>query len=176
MSGKSRGQAQEAGKKNRKIIIIGMIIIIALLAVIVILLLRGKEEKPDRNVVVTRDNVDEVVDNMLEKEYVEPGYYNASMSNVWHFATGDAASEDAYVENVGENTHDVYFDVFLADDEEKAILESPVLPRGSELKEITLDTPLDAGTHDCIMVYHLIDEDQNTVSTLRVGLTIIVEK
>lgn len=176
MSGKSRGQAQEAGKKNRKIIIIGMIIIIALLAVIVILLLRGKEEKPERNVVVTRDNVDEVVDNMLEKEYVEPGYYSASMSNVWHFATGDAASEDAYVENVEENTHDVYFDVFLADDEEKAILESPVLPRGSELKEITLDTPLDAGTHDCVMVYHLIDEDQNTVSTLRVGLTIIVEK
>lgn len=176
MSGKSRGQAQEAGKKNRKIIIIGMIIIIALLAVIVILLLRGKEEKPERNVVVTRENVDEVVDNMLEKEYVEPGYYSASMSNVWHFATGDAASEDAYVENVEENTHDVYFDVFLADDEEKAILESPVLPRGSELKEITLDTPLDAGTHDCIMVYHLIDEDQNTVSTLRVGLTIIVEK
>ena len=176
MDNKPAGQMPEAGKKNKKIIVIGIVIIIALLAVIVILLLRGKEEEPGRTVVVTRDNVDEVVDNMLEKWYVEPGYYSASMSNVWHFATGDAASEDAYVENVEENTHDVYFDVFLADDEEKAILESPVLPRGSELKEITLDTPLDAGTYDCIMVYHLIDEDQNTVSTLRVGLTIIVEK
>lgn len=176
MSDKSTKQVQETGQKNKRIMITGIIIIIALLAVIVVLLMRGKEKEPQRNVVVTRDNVDEVVDDMMEKEYVEPGYYSASMSNVWHFATGKAASEDAYVENVEENTHDVYFDVFLADDEENAILESPVLPRGSELKEITLDTPLEAGTHDCVMVYHLIDEEQNTVSTLRVGLTIVVEK
>lgn len=176
MSDKSAEQMQEPGKKNKKIIVAGTLIIIALLVVIAVLLMRGKEEEPQRNVVVTRDNVDEVVDEMMEQEYVEPGYYSASMSNVWHFATGDAASEDAYVENVEENTHDVYFDVFLADDEENAILESPVLPRGSELKEITLDKSLDAGTYDCIMIYHLIDEDQNTVSTLRVGLTIIVEK
>lgn len=176
MSDKSSEQTQETGKKNKKIIIAGMLVIIALLVVIVVLLMRGKEEKPQRNVVVTRDNVEEVVDEMLEKEYVEPGYYSASMNNVWHFATGNTASEDAFVENVEENTHDVYFDVFLADDEENAILESPVLPKGSELKEITLDTPLDAGTYDCIMVYHLIDEDQNTVGTLRVGLTIVVEQ
>lgn len=176
MSDKSTEQVQGTGRKNKKIMIAGIIIIIALIAVIVVLLTREKEEEPQRNVVVTRDNVDEVVANMMEKEYVEPGYYSASMSNVWHFAAGDAESEDAYVENVEENTNDVYFDVFLADDEENAILKSPVLPRGSELEHITLDTPLDAGTYDCIMVYHLIDEEQNTVSTLRVGLTIIVEK
>lgn len=176
MSGKSSEQTQETGKKNKKIIIAGVLIIIALLAVIIVLLMGGKKEEPQRNVVVTRDNVDEVVDEMLDKEYVEPGYYSASMNNVWHFAAGNTPSEDAFIENVEENTHDVYFDVFLADDEEKAILESPVLPRGSELKEITLDIPLDAGTYDCIMVYHLIDKDQNTVGTLRVGLTIVVEK
>jgi hypothetical protein len=98
------------------------------------------------------------------------------MTNTWHFATGDAISEDAFVENKEENTNDVYFDVFLADDEENPILQSPVIPRGAELDNISLDTPLGAGTYDCVMVYHLVDEEQNTVSTLRVGITIIVEK
>jgi hypothetical protein len=43
------------------------------------------------------------------------------------------------------------------------------------MDNIQLDTPLDAGTYDCVMIYHLVDEDQNTVSELRVGLTITVE-
>ena len=66
--------------------------------------------------------------------------------------------------------------MFLADDENKPILKSPVLPRGSELNNIALDVQLSAGTYDCVMVYHLVDEEQNTISTLRVGFTIIVEK
>jgi hypothetical protein len=98
------------------------------------------------------------------------------MSTTWHFATGDAISEDAYVRNDAGNTNDVYFDVFLAEDESTPILQSPVIPRGGELENISLDTALDAGTYDCVMVYHLVDENQETVSTLRVGFTIIVEK
>lgn len=168
-----------AGKRkdnNKKIIIAGIVIIIILLAVLVFLLLRGTKDDTKRNVVVTQDNVEDVAKDMADEEYIQPGYYSASMSTTWHFATGDAVSEDAYVENVEENTNDVYFDLFLADDEEKAILESPVIPRGGELNNIALDTSLSAGTYDCVMVYHLIDDEQNTISTLRVGLQIIVEK
>lgn len=174
MSDKSERRNTGKDKKNKKEIIIGVIIIAVLLGVIIFLLMRDKEE-PKRNTVVTKDNVDKVVDDMLNDEYVQPGYYSTSMSTIWHFATGDAISEDAYVANVEENTNDVYFDVFLADNEEEAILESPILPRGSELDNIALDTPLSAGTYDCVMVYHLVDEEQNTVSTLRVGFTIVVE-
>lgn len=174
MSDKSERRNTGKDKKNKKVIIIGVIIIAALLGVIIFLLMRDKEE-PKRNTVVTKDNVDKVVDDMLNDKYVQPGYYSTSMSTIWHFATGDAISEDAYVANVEENTNDVYFDVFLADNEEEAILESPILPRGSELDNIALDTPLSAGTYDCVMVYHLVDEEQNTVSTLRVGFTIVVE-
>lgn len=174
MSDKSERRNTGKDKKNKKVIIIGVIIIAVLLGVIIFLLMRDKEE-PKRNTVVTKDNVDKVVDDMLNDEYVQPGYYSTSMSTIWHFATGDAISEDAYVANVEENTNDVYFDVFLADNEEEAILESPILPRGSELDNIALDTPLSAGTYDCVMVYHLVDEEQNTVSTLRVGFTIVVE-
>lgn len=163
-------------KKDKKIIIIGIcILFIILIGVIIFLVTREKEEDTKRNVVVTKDNVEEVIDGMLDEEYIEPGYYSASMSTEWHFATGDAISEDAYVENLVENTNDVYFDVFLADDEDDPILKSPILPRGSQLEDIALDKALSAGTYECVMVYHLVDEEQNTVSTLRVGLTIIVE-
>ena len=173
---KSEDRNKSLGKGGKIAIAAGVVIIIALLVVVIVLLLRGqKKEEPKRNVVVTQENVEEVVDNMAVDEYIEPGYYSASMTNTWHFATGDAVSEDAFVENKEENTNDVYFDVFLASDEENPILQSPVIPRGAELDNISLDTPLDAGTYDCVMVYHLVDDDQNTISTLRVGITIIVE-
>ena len=164
-------------KIGKGLLIAGICVIIVLLTVIIVLLVRGKEEEaPRRNVVVTQDNVDEVLDDLVFQDYVEPGYYSVSMTTTWHFSTGDAVSEDAYVANVVENTNDIYFDVFLAEDESQAILESPILPRGSELEEIALDTVLPAGTYDCVMVYHLIDEEQDTVSTLRVGFVIIVEQ
>lgn len=187
---------EKTQKKNTGLfIIVGLVVVIVLLVVVIVLLVgkRGEVtdesnqsvsevsdqstvEEPKRNVVVTRDTVEDIVDDMFEQEYVPPGYYSVSMNTEWHFATGDAVSEDAYVENLAENTNDVYFDVFLEDNEEEAIYESPVLPRGSELDEIALDTALPAGTHDCVMIYHLVDEDQNTISTLRIAFTIIVEE
>lgn len=175
VNGKSPEQTQETEKKSKKIIIAGILVIIALFAVIVVLLMKGKEEEPKRNVVVTKENAEEVLDDMMNQDYIEPGYYSASMSTTWHFATGDAVSEDAYVENVPENTNDVYFDLVLAENEEEVLLKSPVIPRGSELNDIALDKSLSAGTYDCVLIYHLVDEEQNTVSTLRVGVTVIVE-
>lgn len=172
-------QNQRMGKKGKILIACGIVVILALIAVIAILLFRGqKEEEPaetKRNVVVNQDNAEEVMNEMLTQEYVAPGYYSAAMTTTWHFKTGDAVSEDAYVANEEENTNDVYFDIFLADKEDTPIYQSPVIPRGSELERIKLDQALDAGTYDCVMVYHLVDEEQKTVSTLRVGFTIIVE-
>lgn len=175
MSDRTEKQGQKAVKKNKIIIITSAVIIVVLVAVIIFQFLNKQEDEPGRNTVVTKENAEKVVDDMLNQDYVEPGYYSTSMSTTWHFATGDAVSEDAYVENRKENTHDIYFDVFLADNEDKAILKSPIIPRGSEMGNIALDTPLSAGTYDCVMVYHLVDEEQETVSTLRVGFTIIVE-
>lgn len=174
-------------KKTNMILIGGLAVVIVLLVVIIVRLManqapepveRGEtsEEPEKRNVLVTEDTAEDIADDMANREYVEPGYYITSMATEWHFAKGDAASEDAYVENKAGNTNDVFFDVFLADDEEEPIYQSPVLPRGSKINDITLDTPLPAGTHDCVMVYHLVDEDQNTVSTLRIAFKIIVEK
>lgn len=179
MKEKVSGQASKAQKKYNLLVLAGVAVVIVLLLIVIVLLLnqrRGKEEEPKRNVVVTQDNAEAVIAEMSEEEYVAPGYYSTAMTTTWHFETGDAVSDDAYVANRIENTNDVYFDVFLADDETEPILQSPVIPRGSEMDSISLDKPLDAGTYDCVTVYHLVDEEQNTVSTLRIGLTIVVEK
>lgn len=168
---------KKKGKGGRILSIAGIILIIMLIAIIIVLLQKEKEpDEPKRNVVVNQENAEEVAVEMINQEYVPPGYYSASMTTTWHFETGDAVSQDAYVANDTENTNDVYFDIYLADQEDKPILQSPIIPRGSEMENITLDQTLDAGTYDCIMVYHLVDDEQNTISTLRVGLTIIVEK
>ena len=91
------------------------------------------------------------------------------------FVDGNSASYDAYVENSEANTNDVYFDIYFADSDEK-IFESPVLPRGSYLKNIKLDKTLAAGSYDCVIVYSLIDEEQNVLSDVRVAMTINIEE
>jgi predicted metalloprotease len=167
----------EIGKKgggSKGIVIVALVVVVAILIGVIVYLVMPKEEEK-RNKVVTQDNVEEIIDEMDQSEFIEPGYYRVSMTNDWHFPDGKSASTDAYVENVVSNTNDVYFDIFLADDEEHAILESPIIPIGGSMKDITLDEDLDAGTYDCVMVYHLIDDDQNTLSTLRITLTITVE-
>ena len=174
---------QAAPKKNG--LMIGLIacmgvIIVLLGAVVVLLLGRGddvvdrKDEEPKRNVVVNKDNVDKITDEMNKTQHVRPGNYEAKMNAIWHFPDGSSPSTDAYVENVLRNTHDVYFDVELANTGE-VILESPVIPRGSYMKDITLDKDLDPGTYDCVLIYHLVDSNQKTVSTLRMAITIIIE-
>lgn len=172
-SGKSR-----QGDRLKIVIIVGIAVVIVMLAVVIVLLVKGKgaEKTVKRNVVINADNAERVIEELESQEYVAPGYYTTTMSTTWHFLKGGAVSEDAYVENVEANTNDVYFDVFLADDESTPILESPVIPRGARLDGIALDKVLDAGTYDCVMVYHLVDEEQNSISTLRIGFTIVVEQ
>lgn len=176
MSAENLNQEKKGGKKTLGIIIL-VCIILAMACVIVYLLMSRKPvEKERRNEVITPDNVEEMIQQMEEEEYVAPGYYTVTMNYDWHFATGDAVSSNAYVENALENTNAVYLDLFLVDDEENAIYKSPVIPVGSSLTDIALDTPLSAGIYDCVAVYHLVDDDQNTISTLRVTVTVTIDE
>ncbi len=175
-------QTQSEKKGGAKTVsFVFLVAIILVLAGIVLYLLISRQQGADeekRGIVVTPDNVQEVMEQMEQKAFEEPvplGYYTVRMNYEWHFATGDTVSEDAYVENLATNTNAVYFDLFLLEDEENAIYQSPVIPLGSSLENVLLDTPLEAGTYDCVAVYHLIDEDQNTLSTLRVTVTVIIE-
>jgi Ca2+/Na+ antiporter len=180
----SMGNAEEKGSSSvngKALIFAGIAVIIILLIVVIVLLFTGRngkkeetKEETKRAVVLNEENAEEVAEDFFSEEYTPPGYFTATMNNEWDFATGDAVSENAYVANDSSNTNDIYFDVFIDGDEENSIYQSPVIPLGGELREIKLSKKLSAGSYKCIMIYHLVDEEQNTISTVRVGITINV--
>lgn len=167
--------------QTRAILIVGSLVIVALVGVIIALVMnlnrvpeQEEERPPQRAMVVNEDNLNDILEELEDVQPVQAGYYQARMSTDWTFPDGASASPDAYVENVANNTNDVYFDVELADTGE-TVYASPVIPRGGYLSGIVLDRDLDAGTYDAVLIYHLIDADQRTLSTLRMAVTITVE-
>ena len=161
--------------KSKKGIIIGIsctvVVLIALVA-LVLVVLKPTEQTETRNVVVTPDNVDEVLADMENKK-TQAGQYEVTMNTTWEFEKGDSASTNAYVGNSTSNTNDVYFDIVRSDTGE-TIFKSPTIPVGSHLENITLDSPLEAGTHACVLTYHLLDESGEPISKLNISLEIVV--
>lgn len=163
--------------------VIGCLVIVALVGVIIALVMnmnRGPQETPveepeQRAVLVTEENVEEMVEEMMEEPEVDiPQYYSVSMNMTWNFPDGASPSTNAYVENMAENETPVYFDV-IRNDTQETIYQSPVIPLGGTLRNFMLDTDLDAGTYDCTCVYHLIDDNQRTLTTLNMAMTVVVE-
>jgi hypothetical protein len=182
VSGKKGGAGKKGGINKAVPIVLVVVVILVLVGVIVFLLASRKDDDNEssestekRSVLITPDNVDEVLKEMSEEEYIAPGYYEVSISDRWVFETGTQESSNAFVQNNVTNTNDVYVDVVLADDEDHVIYSSPVIPRGAKLDGIVLDEDLEPGTYDCVAIYHLVDEEQTTVSTLRIAITVVVE-
>ena len=130
-----------------------------------------KDDKPKRDVVVNEDNVDKIVSQL---ERPGDGVYQVTMNSTWHFDDGTASSDNAYVENAEVNENPVYFDLTRSDTNEK-IYESPIIPVGSHLDKITLDSELEAGTYECVMTYYLVNEDEDIISTVRVSVNIVID-
>lgn len=158
------------------IIIVLLLLVIISLGIVVVLLLNNSNEKtvPEtiaggRGTVVTKENVEEIKQQAAEP--VQDGYYTTTMTIDWHF--DGTVSKDAYVANDTPNTRTVYFDLFREDNGE-LIYSSPYIPVGEELKGITLDTELQPGTYETILVYHLVDDNEQELSTLSIALTIYV--
>lgn len=164
-----QNESKNSKKGGRIAIAICIVMILVLLVVVIYLLLGRKEEPVKRNVVVNKDNVDEILEQL--EDPVPTGSYEVKMNSTWDFARGDAPSDNAYVENVEANTNSVYFDVVRTDTDE-TIFESPILPVGSYLENITLDSNLSAGTYECLVTYHILDENDESMSTVKLTLTI----
>lgn len=171
-SSQTAKNADKKGNGSKVLIIILLVLVLAALGVIIYLLLKPdstpEKEPGNRGTVLTEENLSEIID----PEPVTDAYFEASQSIDWHFK--GTTSEDAYVANKATNSRTVYFDMQLKNSNE-TIYSSPYIPLGSELKGLTLDKELNPGTYDVILVYHLVDDNENEVSSVNVGLTIYVE-
>lgn len=168
---------QKKKRGGKGVIIGGCTALVAVVAVVItVAAMNGNSSKPSnsssKNQIVTPDNVEEVLKSMEEKK-VDTGSYNVRMNPTWTFESGDAISTDAYVENAPTNNNDVRFTVEIKDTAE-LIYSSPVIPLGSRLANITLDKALPAGSYECIITYHLLDENGEDSSSVKLNLNIKV--
>lgn len=122
---------------------------------------------------VDESNVDNIMSELSDK--VEEGMFECMMSTSWTFEDGASASPNSYVANVENNLHAIFFDVYI-DPTEELIYSSPILPVGSEIRGIKLDKELSAGDYDAIVMYTLVNEDYEEVSTVGFRITITVKK
>ena len=178
MSGKTR-QNEGESKDNKKLLIVIIIILAVLLVAgaIVLAFALGKKSsensvsqnngKEGREVVSSVSQIaDEysatsVVDQMREE--VKEGMFECNMNFEWTFDDGESASKNAYVLNGTNNTHPIYFDLYMQDTNE-LLYSSPVLPVGADLTNIKLDKVLPAGTYQTVCMYSLLrDEDSQEV-------------
>ncbi|MCM1157848.1 MAG: hypothetical protein NC300_09520 [Bacteroidales bacterium] len=172
ISQKLSQNTENKSKNNVVAIVVCFIVAVIIVAALVLVLTRQSADAEKRNVVVTPDNVEEVLSDM-QNQQVQLGTYEVTMNTTWNFDKGDAASSNAYVENSTSNTNDVYFDIVRSDTQE-TIYESPIIPLGSHLENITLDTPLDKGTYSCVLTYHLLDDNDKPISKLNINLSIVI--
>jgi Na+-transporting methylmalonyl-CoA/oxaloacetate decarboxylase gamma subunit len=178
---------KEKGDGKKKLLIGIVIAVIAILLCSVVAMAsllaktnkageKAEEPKEEPRKVITPDTAEEVVEEILSEEPLSnvPSSYTVTQNGTWTFENGDAETKDAYVANDIENETPIYFDL-IVDETEEIIYSSPVLELGAELDSFKLDKHLEKGTYNCTVLYHLIDEDQNTLTTTRIGVTVVVE-
>lgn len=190
MPGTARNETvTETKAQNRTVIIVAAIfavVVIALTGIIIYLLNRGNvnanadagTDTPRKvassvRTVLDEDSAKNVMDQMREE--VREGMFECQMSMTWTFADGKAASKDAYIANSTNNTHPICFDVYMQDTEE-LLYSSPVLPVGTDIRNIKLDKELAAGKYQATVMYKLLSDvdSQEEISSAGFVVTINV--
>lgn len=183
------GKKEDAGKKNKSMVILvaAFGVVIVVLVICIALLLAKQKEVPapeaesegaanasvlDRGF-VDEDNAGEIMDEMSEK--VSKGMFECKMTTAWTFDDGKSESPNAYVANVENNLYTLYFDVYEETTNE-LLYSSPMLPVGTELKNFKLDKELAAGEYDAVVMYTMVDENLEEVSSVGFKVTITVTK
>lgn len=173
------------GKKKLLIAIVAVVVCVLIIAVTAMaaLLVKTNKEKqaalePEQKPreVITADNVDQVLAEMEEEQVAKqniPRSYTVSQNSDWVFSADTLESKNAYVKNDASNETAIYFDL-VVDETKEIVYSSPVLELGAEIRGFTLDKPLKAGTYVCTVVYHLIDEEQNELTYVNIGVNVTV--
>ena len=181
-------QERPAKRGGRWITITVIIILVAALAVCIgLLVLRSgdtEETQLNDNIsdvsqtvldrgFVDESNMDDIMSELSEK--VDEGMFECKMSSTRTFENATSASPNSYVANVESNRHALYFDVYEEQTDE-LLYSSPILPVGSEIRDIKLDKELPVGDHDAVVMYTLVNEDYEEVSTVGFRITISIKK
>lgn len=176
-----------AKQKGIIVIIVAFAVLLAALVICIVLLFSKKDSGQQAEVpadtensaaaaaldrgFVDEDSADEIMSEMTDK--VAEGMFECKMSTSWTFKDGSSESPNSYVANVESNLHTLYFDVYERDTNEK-LYSSPMLPVGTDISNIKLDKELSAGEYDAVVMYTLVDENYEEVSTVGFNITISV--
>lgn len=189
MSELSKGETptQKNGKGGIKLVIIGVtVVIVALVCTIVVLANKLNQsggqatnsvdtEPKEQKSVITADNVEEVLADMEDIPDYIPKNYTVTQSSDWIFPDGTSESTNAYVENSTDNETPMYFDLQV-DETGEIVYSSPVLELGAKIQNFALDKPLEKGTYECTIIYHLVDDNQKELTHVNIGVNVEVEK
>jgi hypothetical protein len=180
MSSETQSIEQNTKGDGKKKLVVGIVAAVAVVSISAAagvgayVASRPKEEPKEMRKVVTPETAEQVVEEIMAEDNSNiPESYTVTQNGTWTFIDGQSASEDAYVENDKDNETSVYFDL-IVDETGKKIYSSPVLKRGAAIEKFKLDTPLDAGEYECTVEYHLIDDEQNTLTTTNVGVNVVI--
>jgi hypothetical protein len=184
MSKKPQKQKTKSGLHNTKAMVIASIsvaIVLIIICIILVVLLLSKPNdtenstpKVTRDYLVTPDNVDDMIASLDDAEVIPTGSYEVKMNSEWRFRDSSQPSYNAFVANVINNTQDVFFDV-IENESGEVIYESPIIPVGSSLENISLDVDLASGAYNCTLIYHLLDVNGEEFTSLQVAIDIIIE-
>lgn len=175
-SSNNSGMNRGSGKSSKTIII--MLLALVCIIGVVVIVFSDKGQNIDANaynLVVTPDNIEELK-QANGNATLAAGSYDVCMNSTWTFKNARSASSNAYVENVLSNTNTVKFSL-TRNDTGQLIYESPYIPVGSSLRNIKLsDESLKSGTYPCTIQYHLVDENYQNVSSVKVSLSVVIKE
>lgn len=158
-----------------------MVLVAALLIAVIFviyLLLRpevaGRPMVPEaRGVLVTPDNVVELQEWLQTP--IEDAHFTVNMNAEWFFERWNTPSINAHVENSTLNTRTVYLNLIL-DETGELLFTSPYMPVGSRLDQVTLNSRLESGSHPATVVYHLVDDYFNEITTVAVAVLLHIQQ
>ena len=184
---KKKGKKEQNDSHKNLLIVVMSVVILLLILLVVFLVVNKQESKPtdsktddtkiiqmtqaSKPIIVDEDNADSIMES-LQKDS-DDAMFNCRMSYQWTFENGSAESKNAYVANTDYNHYPIYFEVRL-DDTQEIIYTSSLIPVGSEINGLTLDKDLSAGEYPATVSYHLINDDNQEVSSVGFAITIQV--
>lgn len=157
---------KKASKKKKImtiVIVLLLLIVIAILGFIIYKLLHKEPE--DRGAT-------EGLVSIEEKAEDDASTFTTDMNMIWYFPSGERTSINAKIGNSIENTHPVFFQLYLNDEEQTLLYDSSIIPVGQRLKELKLDKALPDGRHNAVCTFHIMSNDDPNEELSRVSFNV----